>query len=99
MESLVDLDWQNSAAIKSLLDSQGWKILKERISSLWELEDVKIKKLTKSFVTEENLKELNYRLAKQQAYQQILNMEEELFDEVDSNSPPSEGVQNTSGNE
>lgn len=90
MESLADIDWQNAVAIKSLLDSQGWKIFKDKIRSLYELEDFKIKKLTKGFVTEDKLQELNSRLAKQQVYEQILNMEEELSDDASSISPDPE---------
>lgn len=94
--SIADKLWQESAAIKSLFDSQGWKMFEEKINDLLEFEKTYITKLSKNCIKPDSLHDLNFHLAKQQVLQEVLGMKEALADEF---SPTQEAEQNTSETE
>ena len=81
----MDAEYSRKLAIQSLLQSEGFKFLKERISEFTEVENYEISKILGGAV-HENLQELNFHLGKKKAYESFAFIEEELKEELSEKS-------------
>ena len=82
MPNQFDEEWQFKLKINSLFDSPGWAIYEERIKELITCEDSRIMLLTVECVKPEKLSELNFHIAKRNAYSEMLLTKEALLDEA-----------------
>src|SRR5579864_5219534 len=95
---LLSVEWRNVVAIKTMLDSAGWKIFQEKLTSLYDSTLCEIEEQTRGFVNQEGVNRLNYLLAKKNTLEQILLLKEEMLDDIE-NSPQEEAVHNSSPNQ
>jgi hypothetical protein len=80
--SLLDHEWQNVQALKSMFDSSGWKTFEEHVLDLISFEDCYLEAVQKNAIRPEHLHDFNFHLAKRQVYKQILLLKDTLIDEI-----------------
>jgi len=96
MESgLLDLDFQNSLAVKKMFEGTGWKLFEEKLQNLLMYEKCQLEKLQLTVITEDKLPILNKHLCYIHILEQILDLKQELLEDIEY-SPAEEGVHNTS---
>lgn len=91
---LLDAEWQGVAAIKSMLDSPGWKIYESKIRDLIYYEKCQVELIERQAIKMDQLPNLNEHLCNLRILKRILLVKDELVEETET-SPAQSGEQNT----